>query len=104
VVFHVVVFHVVVFHVVVFHVNVVVFRRFTVPPSYELPASYQAPCSRVGIFGKLRRLWVVKVMGILKSRSVVFNFYLRRCVVNAYFSEIELPRSVRAVIAVLDSF
>jgi hypothetical protein len=47
--------------------------RFTVPPSYEFPVFYQAPFSRVSIFGRLRKLWVVEVRGILKSRSVVFN-------------------------------
>ena len=76
--------------------------RFTVPPSYELPASHQAPSSRVSIFGRLRRLWVVEFRGILKSRSVVFDLCPWRCVVDAYFFNVELPRSVWAVIAVLD--
>jgi hypothetical protein len=75
--------------------------RFIIPPSYEPPAPYQASFSRVGIFGGLRRFWVVEVVGILKSGSVVFNFCPRRCVVDTYFFNVELQRSAWVVIAVL---
>jgi hypothetical protein len=100
VVFHVVVFHVVVFHVVVFHVVVLYVSNNTgsmSPPSYELPACYQAPFSRMVIFGRFRRLWIVRVVSLLKSRSVVFNLCPSRCVVDAYISNVELLRSVWAV-------